>query len=777
MTSIGWSAFQDCSGLTNVDLGNSVSKIENLAFVGCSNLSSITIPASVDSIGIGAFAECYALKSITWNAKHCADRYVEGQGFSPIFNRRLNSDSWSANLEFTEVTLGNEVEHLPTYLFIGIQEGHVSEIHIQRINNHISHPTDVSFGNAAFVTSGVDTIYVTQGRVEEYRNADPWKYFNIAAGDWLIPIESISLVETELNMFASSTATLHVVTDPVDPSYPMPNWQSSDTNVVTVDENGLVTAHHVGNATITGTTIDGTGLSVTCEVTVNGTTSLMLNKNETFIYVSNSETLIPTITPIEMASAPLLWQSSNPAVADVDQNGTISAHAVGTATITVSATDGTNLSASCLVNTNYEYGLMADTIRHTRGENATSIEYPVELINTNIVSGLQFEVQLPENVTLVYDEEYADVWLDDARKARDHHIDVTQLGDNHYQFMISSPTNKELKGHDGTLFYMNLFVDQYHNAGIYNINFTNLTLTEADETEHTGLNTSSAVQFNYMLGDADADATVDVADHITTLLHILNRPCQRFYEDAANVHTANPAINVTDLVGIANIALGIRPVEILHAPALDGSMPANDIEPEIAVNVRKLDVDRWMMSIDMNNYQPIAALQLDLQLPDGVTYESANLSDRAGKLQLSDGTLPDGTLRLMVSSFSADNIESSSGEVLNVILHGNPHNGGMASIGNITVAERNLNSYMLEHMTVPFTPTAIDEVNAYNEVRIYGENGCVVIESPMAGTAQLVLINGNSTLLKVEPGRNRYPVNTNEIYIVRFNGTTAKLKF
>ena len=93
------------------------------------------------------------------------------------------------------------------------------------------------------------------------------------------------------------------------------------------------------------------------------------------------------------------------------------------------------------------------------------------------------------------------------------------------------------------------------------------------------------------------------------------------------------------------------------------------------------------------------------------------------------------------------------------------------------MVDRNINRYQLETMTVPFTPTVIDGVITYNEVRIYGENGSVIIESPVAGTAQLVLINGISTPLEVQPGRNVYPVESNEYYIVRFNGTTAKLKF
>ena len=65
VTSIGYSAFADCSGLTSVTIPNSVTSIGNNAFYGCSALTSITIPNSVTSIGDGAFAGCSNLTSVT----------------------------------------------------------------------------------------------------------------------------------------------------------------------------------------------------------------------------------------------------------------------------------------------------------------------------------------------------------------------------------------------------------------------------------------------------------------------------------------------------------------------------------------------------------------------------------------------------------------------------------------------------------------------------------------------------------------------------------------
>ena len=65
VTSIGYAAFQSCSGLTSVTIPNSVTSIGQSAFQFCSGLTSITIPNSVTSIGYAAFQNCSGLTSFT----------------------------------------------------------------------------------------------------------------------------------------------------------------------------------------------------------------------------------------------------------------------------------------------------------------------------------------------------------------------------------------------------------------------------------------------------------------------------------------------------------------------------------------------------------------------------------------------------------------------------------------------------------------------------------------------------------------------------------------
>lgn len=67
-TTIGDSAFNDCTGLTSVTIGNGVTSIGQYAFKNCTDLTSVTIGDGVTSIRQYAFQSCTGLTSVTIQA-------------------------------------------------------------------------------------------------------------------------------------------------------------------------------------------------------------------------------------------------------------------------------------------------------------------------------------------------------------------------------------------------------------------------------------------------------------------------------------------------------------------------------------------------------------------------------------------------------------------------------------------------------------------------------------------------------------------------------------
>ena len=125
-------------------------------------------------------------------------------------------------------------------------------------------------------------------------------------------------------------------------------WTSSDTDIAVVDRDGKVTGKAPGTVTITATTNDG-GFTAGCTVTVieEEEERVILNKYDISLYEGDRELIIATVKPDSVADKSVIWSSSDPAVATVDEHGWIEAVKVGVAVITATSKNGKT--ADCIV--------------------------------------------------------------------------------------------------------------------------------------------------------------------------------------------------------------------------------------------------------------------------------------------------------------------------------------------------------------------------------------------------------------------------------------------
>lgn len=133
----------------------------------------------------------------------------------------------------------------------------------------------------------------------------------------------INIDKETLSLKAGKSGQITATTDPEDAPV---TWESSDETVATVDQTGKVTAVKVGTANITA---KAGKMTATCVVTVSEN-EITLNKHELTLKYGKNEQLIATTDPTDLA---VTWESSNTAVATVDQTGKVTALKAGTADI------------------------------------------------------------------------------------------------------------------------------------------------------------------------------------------------------------------------------------------------------------------------------------------------------------------------------------------------------------------------------------------------------------------------------------------------------------
>jgi len=155
------------------------------------------------------------------------------------------------------------------------------------------------------------------------------------------PLQSIAFKETIEQMNVGDEKKLQITYDPVNTSDDKSvTWISTDRSVLSVNADGTVTAKGPGHAKIIAL-VNGRGCEMEVEVfaplqwiklnTATGTLRLERKKELSVIYEPENTTDDTTVQ----------WESSDPSIATVDENGVVTAVQTGKATITATVGDKT----------------------------------------------------------------------------------------------------------------------------------------------------------------------------------------------------------------------------------------------------------------------------------------------------------------------------------------------------------------------------------------------------------------------------------------------------
>lgn len=320
VTTIGRQAFSECPALTSVTLGENLKFIKTSAFERCTVLSdiilpsslqvidsrafhstalvSVSVPSSVVNIGKDAFNDIYALKEIKVDEANTVYSDIDGVLCSKTKTVLLRYP----NSKGKTYTVPNTIKK--------IYDGAFS--YCPELETVVFPASVISFGNNIFASNSklksitilnpepatlessfnVSDVFilVPKQSVNLYRNTYRWRDMNIKAIGSIA--ENSTMGAAELTLEVGSESQLQCTVLPETAENKTVTWNTTDANVVTVDEMGNLIAVSEGEAVVSATTNDGTNLVANCKIKVVGAKATDINQFKDVIYVENTKAFI-----------------------------------------------------------------------------------------------------------------------------------------------------------------------------------------------------------------------------------------------------------------------------------------------------------------------------------------------------------------------------------------------------------------------------------------------------------------------------------------------------
>ena len=601
ITSIGHSAFYECSSLTSIEIPNSVTSIGGFAFMHCDSLTKITCLATTPpTIVSTTFSNYSADLYVPAGCKEAYEAAEYWNNFTNIIeieepNVNLFIDDFAINAGETKelaINLTNEIAftgfqadlYLPDGLEIEQEEGdYIFELTDRKGSDHVI--TSGKQANGAIrilcFSANLNEFSGSEGAVVKFRvtaaNDFVGNYeINIKdiilaqtdESEYQLPAtttkvearmlaKSITLDQTEVRLEATQTTTLLAIILPDNTSVKTVVWTSSDEDVAVVDENGVVTAIAIGEATITATTTDGTNLSVSCKVTVVPT-----------LGDANNDAVINVTDIMEVASY-ILGNTPEGFVfeaADVTKDGKINIiDIVAIANIILSSEtpDKTQLAARVARQTALGSRIFIDDTSIQEGE---TMQLAVNLTNDIAFSGFQADVKLPEGLELCQEDGEYMISLSD-RKGSDHVLTSAMLPDGTIRILSYSMNLNDFAGADGALVYLTVKANQ-HFVGDYEISIDNITFTQADLTEYSLEPTLCRIAGTTSIEGVDNNViVVSIGDYIVVknakLGSVVNVYASNGAMIASEVATEGDVIIEAPVKGVYVVKVGKHTVKVI----------------------------------------------------------------------------------------------------------------------------------------------------------------------------------------------------------------------
>ena len=361
-----------------------------------------------------------------------------------------------------------------------------------------------------------------------------------------------------------------------------------------------------------------------------------------------------------------------------------------------------------------EENMTVATVNASTGKTATM---GINLDNkATDLTAFQFDLKLPAGFTLSKDsKDKFQVTKTSRYKDDNQQLTVSLQEDGSYRFISFSMSNGVIDGTSGAILNAILSVGANVTAGTYEGSISNIIFTKVDGTQLKLSDTKfNIVINNTILGDANGDGEVNVADIVEIVNYILGKPSTKFVKAAADV-SKDGDVNVTDIVMVVNIIMSVQNSSARNRSGKIESSTDNDL-------LSLTEVGNGSLSLSLENRGDYVASQFDVRLSEGQTLESITLNgQRSGGHLMTYAKTGNNIYKVIVYSLSNERFAGNSGELLNIRVS----DAGSVDIENILFVTSGQNENQFEPLH-SYTTNINKVEKAEDDLHIYTIDGRLV---------------------------------------------------